>query len=140
MPDVLLEVIVEAPIDTVYKAITDEAGLSGWWTTNSKAQAKEGTTSEFTFPGGFVIKMQVDKLDKANNAVKWTAVQGAPDWDGTHVTWALTSVENGTKVVLGHRNYASYEGSYASTAYNWAWFLTSLKKYVETGEGTPVPG
>lgn len=140
MPDVLLEVMVEAPAEQVYQAITDQAGLAGWWTTNSKAQAKEGTTSEFTFPDGFVIKMHVDKLDKANHAVKWTAVQGAPDWGGTVVTWNLTPVENGTKVVLGHRNYASYDGSYASVAYNWATFLTSLKKYVETGEGTPVPG
>lgn len=139
MPNILLEVTVESTPDNIYKAITEQKGLSSWWTTSSKAEAKEGTTSEFNFPGGFVIKMKVDKLDSANHKVKWTAVQGAPDWGGTYVTWELTPVDNGTKVVLGHHNYGSYDGSFGAVAYNWASFLTSLKQYVETGKGMPVP-
>jgi hypothetical protein len=53
------------------------------------------------------------------------------------VTWDLTPVEEGTKLLFGHRDYAMTEGSFASVSYNWAWFLTSLKQYIETGTGTP---
>ena len=49
----------------------------------------------------------------------------------------LTPVEAGTSVRFGHRDYASVEGSFASVAYNWAWYMASLKDYLETGEGRP---
>lgn len=138
MPDILHEVVIESTPDNVYKALTEQNGLASWWTTNSKAQPKEGSSSEFGFSNpAFTIKLDVKKLNPSQ-FVEWTMKQGAPDWQGTRVTWDLTPVDNGTKVLLGHRDYASTEGSFASVSYNWAWFLTSLKTYLETGKGTPA--
>lgn len=134
MYDILHEVTIEAPPEKVYAAITEQKGLSGWWTTQVTAQAKVGTVSEFGFE--MVFKMRVDKLEPWRS-IQWTALQGVPDWGGTIVTWDLTPVEKGTKLLFGHRNYASTEGSFANVNYNWGRFLTSLKTYVETGKGTP---
>lgn len=137
MFDILHEVTIEASPDKVYQAITEEKGLAGWWTTHTTAQAKVGTISEFGFEGGnMIFKMKVDKLEPGHT-VQWTPLQGAPDWGGTVVTWDLTPVEKGTKLLFGHRNYASTEGPYASVNFNWGWFLASLKAYVETSKGMP---
>ncbi|MEZ4672141.1 MAG: SRPBCC domain-containing protein [Anaerolineae bacterium] len=137
MPDILHELTIEGKPEAVYKAITEQDGLSSWWTVHATAQPKVGAVDEFRFGGGqIVMKMEVSKLEPGK-AVQWKALQGAPDWGGTQVTWDLTPIETGTKLLFGHRDYASTEGSFASVSYQWAWFLTSLKSYIETGKGTP---
>ncbi len=136
MPDILHEVTIAATPDKVFKAITEQQGLAAWWTTHTVAEPRVGSVGEFSFPGGFVIKMEITKLEPGRK-VYWTVKEGAPDWAGTHVTWDLTPSDNGTKVRFGHRDYASADGSLAGVSYTWAWYLTSLKDYVETGKGRP---
>jgi len=140
MPDILHEVTIKAPPVKVYKALTEQRGLAAWWTKDTTAQPKVGTISQFKFGGGqatFNYKVDVLEPDKK---VQWTPLDGGPpDWSGTRVTWDLTPVENGTKVLFGHRGYASTDGSFASVNYNWGGYLISLKHYLETGKGTPHP-
>jgi uncharacterized protein YndB with AHSA1/START domain len=111
MPDILLEVPISASPDQVYEAITEQQGLSSWWTPEVTAQPEIGTVAEFRFPGGYVVKMEIAAL-KSGRSVQWMVKQGAPDWAGTHVTWNLTPVGNRTRVLFSHRHYASTEGSF----------------------------
>ena len=140
MPDILLETTIAAPPDQVYRALTEQDELASWWTRSATAQPKVGTVSEFVFyEGQSTLKMEVTRLEP-DQKVYWKPVQGAPDWPGTRVTWDLTPAEGGTKVLLGHRDYASTEGSFASVTFNWAWYLISLQAYLETGQGKPNAG
>lgn len=137
MPDILHEVTIKASPEKVYKALTEQSGLAAWWTRDVTAQPKVGTVSEFRFDMTF--KMKVDELDTGRK-VYWTPVDGGPpDWAGTRITWDLNSVDGGTRVLFGHRDYASTEGSFANVSYNWAGYLISLKHYLETGKGAPYP-
>ncbi len=139
MPDILHELTIEGSPDQLYQALTEKASLAAWWTTDTKSAVPEvGTVSEFHFHNpDAVFKMEVSQLEPGKK-VYWNALQGPPDWQGTRVTWDLEAVDNGTKVLFGHRDYASYGGSYASVSYAWAWFMTSLKNYIEKGEGMPA--
>lgn len=116
MPDVLLEVPIAARPDEVYEAITEQRGLSSWWTPDVVAQPRVGSIAEFIFTGGpggrFVTKMEIVALEPGRK-VYWSVKEGVPDWAGTRVTWDLTPVEHGTRVRFGHRDYASIEGSFA---------------------------
>jgi uncharacterized protein YndB with AHSA1/START domain len=137
MVDILHEVDIHAPSASVYAAITQQNGLAGWWTALTRAQPKVGTLAEFGFDNwNFVIKMEISQLD-AGKRVEWKPLSGAPDWGGTVITWDLTPIDKGTKVVFGHRNYASTGGSYASVNFEWGKYLYSLKSYLETGKGIP---
>jgi uncharacterized protein YndB with AHSA1/START domain len=137
MPEILLEVPIAATPERVYAAITEPAGLSSWWTPAVVAEPKVGSVAEFRFGGGrFIVKMEITALEPCR-AVRWAVRQGAPDWAGTHVSWDLSPVEQGTRVRFGHREYASADGSFAGAAFNWAWYLSSLKDYLETGQGRP---
>ena len=137
MPDILHELTIAAPVEKVYHALTDQKGLASWWTPVVAAQAKIESIAEFTFPG-IVLKMRISRLEPGRG-VTWSVVEAVPDWNDTQVTWDLTPVPNGTKVLLGHRNYASTEGMYARFNISWAWHFISLKDYLETGEGRPGP-
>ena len=135
--DILHEVTIDAPPAKVYEALTEQSGLQAWWTEHATAETQVGSVSEFSFYGGAVVfKLSVDKLEP-NGKVYWGVQQGAPGWDNTRITWDLTAAEDKTKVLLGHRRWASTDGLYASSSYNWAWYMTSLKTYLETGAGTP---
>jgi uncharacterized protein YndB with AHSA1/START domain len=137
MADILHEVTIDASPAKVYQALTEQSGLQGWWTEHTKAKAQTGTVSEFSFYGGMaVFKLSVDKLDPGSK-VYWGVEQGPPGWENTRITWDLSGDDGKTKLLFGHRGWASTEGMYASVSYNWAWYMTSLKQYIETGKGTP---
>jgi uncharacterized protein YndB with AHSA1/START domain len=140
MPDILLEATINAPPEKIYQALTEQNGIRSWWTQQATAQPKVGTVSEFRFYNGQVVmQMEVDQLIPGQE-VDWKPISGVPDWPGTRVTWTLTPVEQGTKLLFGHRDFASSEGSLPMTGFNWAWYIISLKKYMETGTGSPHTG
>ena len=137
MADILHEVTIDASPAKVYQALTEQSGLQGWWTEHTKAKAQTGTISEFSFYGGMaVFKLSVDTLEPGDK-VYWGVEQGPPGWENTRITWDLSGDNGKTKLLLGHRDWASTGGMYPSVSYNWAWYMTSLKQYVETGKGTP---
>jgi uncharacterized protein YndB with AHSA1/START domain len=137
MPDALLEVPISAPPQRVYQAITEQAGLASWWTPDvSNAEPRIGSVAEFRFGGGYVTKMEVATLEPDRRVV-WNVRQGVPEWTNTRVTWDLEPTERGTSLRFAHRDYPSTDGSFASVTFNWAWYLASLKTYVEKGQGWP---
>src|SRR5713226_4733551 len=87
------QVNVKATPDTIYKAVSTGEGLASFWTSDSKAEAKVGSIATFGF-GGPTQRMRVDEL-KPGKRVKWVALADFPNWDGTTVTWDLSSAENG---------------------------------------------
>jgi uncharacterized protein YndB with AHSA1/START domain len=137
MPDILHEVTIAAAPDKVFKALTEGQGLEAWWTPHAAAEPKVGSTVQVSFRDGqFVVKMDVAKLESGRK-VEWIIQQGVPDWRGTHVTWDLSPLGKGTKVLFGHRGFASADGSLPGASYNWAFYLTSLVDYLEMGNGNP---
>ena len=137
MADILHEVTINASPKQVYAALTRQDGLQSWWTEHAEAKAAVGTVSTFSFYGGMaVFKLSVDELEP-DSQVQWGVQQGPPGWENTHITWDLSEDEGKTKLLFGHRDWASTKGLYANTSYNWAWYMTSLKAYVESGKGTP---
>lgn len=137
MPDVLLEVPISAPRERVYETITEQAGVASWWTPDVvNAEPKVGSVAEFRFGGGYVTKMEVAALEPGRRVV-WTVRHGVPGWANTSVSWDLTPTERGTTLRFAHRDYPSIEGSFANVTFNWAWYLASLKTYLEKGQGWP---
>lgn len=139
MANILMEFTVEAPVSTVYKAITEGAEVKGWWTVDNNLKPQQGSMAEFRFAGSGGFKFEVSKLDK-DKGVVWKTIEGLPDWGGTQVTFDLEAKDGGTKVVFGHRDFATEAGSFGAVSYAWAGFMMSLKSYIETGQGKPYSG
>jgi uncharacterized protein YndB with AHSA1/START domain len=140
MPDILHEVTIEAAPDKVFKALTESQGLESWWATRAIVEPKVGSTVQVVFGAGPVLnKLEVLTLEP-DRKVEWIARQSnLPEWIDTHITWDLLPIENGTKIIFGHRGYASADGCLPMCSYQWAFYLTSLKNYLETGKGNPYP-
>jgi uncharacterized protein YndB with AHSA1/START domain len=64
MPDILLEVTIAAAPDNVFKALTEQQGLEGWWTTHMVAEPNVGSTVQVRFGDDpFVHKFEVIDLE-----------------------------------------------------------------------------
>lgn len=140
MPDILFEVPINAAPDKTYRAITQPDELRLWWTQQADIDPKLGSVSEFRFyNGGVVLRLELTEKTP-NSKVVWKPVSGVPDWPGTSVVWDIVPTETGTKLLFSHRDFANADGSLPYTNYNWAWYIISLKKYLETGTGSPHTG
>jgi len=59
--------------------------------------------------------------------------------EGSTITWDLTPISQGTKLLFGQHDLMVGATGYSieETHAGWEYFLGSLKSYLETGKGTP---
>lgn len=131
-------VTIDASADKIYDALSTEKGIASFWTADTHASPKVGSISKFGFHGP-VLQMSVDELNPGKR-VKWSMVDGFPEWSGTSVTWDIKPGKDGAHDVLfDHSGWpaAMPAADLASVNYTWARVVGRLKKYVETGKPEP---
>ena len=84
MIDIRHMLLVDAPTDVVYKAITEQGGLAAWWKFETIATPEAGAIIEFKFGDRYLNKMKVLTLDP-NRLVEWECIEGDEQWGGHSV-------------------------------------------------------
>ncbi len=160
MPNIHQELLIAAPAEAVYRAVTTEKGLSGWWTSGDvKAKPILKSIVHLPFGDGYVKEMQIEELESPSK-LKWVCVKGVDQWVGTTLTF---TIEEGTKnallnahfeiggqasqaddkvqslLVFHHDGWKDYTPMFAECSYTWGRFLRSVKLLCETGKGLPFP-
>jgi uncharacterized protein YndB with AHSA1/START domain len=138
MPDILHKIGIQksSPIG-VYHALTTVEGLSGWWTETGGEPDKIGGTINFRFGKGG-MDMTVIEAEPGKRVV-WEVAGGHGPWRGTRLTFDLRLQEATTIVLFGHLGWPEPTELFAHSTTKWAVFLLSLKQFLETGRGRPVP-
>lgn len=139
----LFAVEVDADAESVYGAISTEAGEAAFWTSDLDLEPVIGSIARFGFPGAPVdLRMRIDALEPGR-LVRWTCLGDFPYWDGTTVTWELSAATIGaTDVLFRHDGWPDDypELEYAKVSYTWARILGALKAFAETGAIQPFLG
>ncbi|MEJ2614945.1 MAG: hypothetical protein P8Z35_08305, partial [Ignavibacteriaceae bacterium] len=65
---------INAPLQKVYRAVTEKSGLAGWWTKSLDVANIAGSISTFRFKSGAFNKMKIKNLDHAK--IEWECVDG----------------------------------------------------------------
>lgn len=130
--------LIEAPVEKVYHAITTQKGLAGWWTPETIAKPEIGSISRFSFGPEYFKEMEVTDL-KPYGLVKWRCIKGFEDWIGTTLTFELEPHQKGCVLLFHHDGWEAYTPEFASCSFDWALFFRSLKFLCETGKGFPYP-
>ncbi len=130
--------IKTSSIDEVYRALTTQDGLAGWWTTDTKGEGTQvGNIIAFRFgAGGF--DMKVRKLN-APDLVEWEVADGPEEWIGTIINFELKQDGDYVIVLFRHLNWKEPIEFMHHCSTKWAIFLMSLKSLIETGKGKPNP-
>jgi uncharacterized protein YndB with AHSA1/START domain len=129
-------VLIKAPINSVYKAITTQEGLSQWWTNQTTAKAEIGFVNEFRFGPEYFNKMRISEL-VSDKLVSWHCEDGDKEWIGTKLTFSLSSKDGSTILRFAHREWHEATEFYENCNFHWGLFLNSLKMLCETGKGKP---
>ena len=140
MSDIRHRVAISAPLESVYEAVATPEGLSEWWTRDGvRGESSEGSKLRIFFgqPDPAAV-MEVTRLDPDGH-VSWNCVEGADEWVGTKITFGLTRTDDETVVLFTHADWRSPSEFMAHCSARWAYFLLSLKSYLETDKGTPFP-
>ncbi len=122
--------------EKVYKAVSEQEGLAGWWTTDTVARPEIEFENEFKFGDLYFNKMKVLVLEPGKH-VRWQCVEGDREWIGTYIEFDLTPDNGGTILRFAHTGWRDETDFYARCNYNWALYMKSLKDYCETGTGSP---
>lgn len=128
---------IHAPPGDVYRALTTEAGVTCWWTTQASLKAGEGGLIEFTFHGDFHPRIRQTRLEDAT-LVEWLCEGGHPNWQDNRFTFALRERDGETSLrFVQHYARELDDDTYGTYNFNWGYYLNSLKSLCEDGEGTP---
>ena len=138
MPDILHRVGIQAPAAKVYRALTEQEGLAGWWTRNVKAPAGVGSVIQFRFDDRGFNDMKVLEL-QPNRLVRWQCVDGAKEWIGTEFTFDLKKNNGTTALLFAQRGWKEQVEFMHYCSTKWATYLLGLKSLCEGGKGTPYP-
>jgi uncharacterized protein YndB with AHSA1/START domain len=137
MHDIMHLIKIHASSERVYQAITTADGIRQWWTRDAAIEAKAGAAGEFGFYGRrFVAKVTIEELEPTTR-VRWKVANSA--WDGKDIEFNLKAAGNDTSLSFAHRGFPRADKGYAGATTRWGFYLLSLKRYLETGKGTPNP-
>ena len=161
MPNIHQQLIIEAPVEKVYQALTTQDGLIAWWTPGVTAKTEVNSIARFPFGKGYHKEMKIVDL-KPNELVKWHCLQGDPEWIGTTLSFQMeagdsqellrvhpemqgqveqmSKKDKATLLSFHHDDWKAYTPMFAECSYTWGRFLRGLKLFCETGKGLPWPG
>jgi uncharacterized protein YndB with AHSA1/START domain len=128
--------LIDAPVDKVYRAITEQKELASWWTHQTVAKPEVDSFAEFRFGDRYYNKMRVVALEP-NKKVEWECLEGDEEWIETRFVFDLEKKGDQTLLRFQHTQWRAMTDFYASCNYHWGYYIRSLKLYCETGTGMP---
>ena len=128
--------VIEAPANKIYQALTSPEGVSGWWTSQNKIGEKVGDSNIFDFGNRYHNEMKIIQLEP-DKKVEWACLVGDKEWVGTKILFKIEEIDGSTALRFSHSNWQDETDFFASCNYQWGYYLMSLKLYCETGKGMP---
>src|SRR5262249_54079207 len=99
--------------------------------------AAREATFRFDRQGLVEVTFHLDVAEADRVAMTCIRESNNADWLGTKLSFALVPAGDATRVELVHAGYPATNDHYDLCVKGWAYFLGSLKRYVETGTGEP---
>lgn len=137
MPNIRHRIAIQNSPAAVYKALTTQKGLAGWWTRPDAEGTKLGARMRFIFKDGGPA-MEVIELTPSKH-VSWRCIDGPSEWLNTVLTFDISRVGKETVLLFAHRGWREESEFMAHCSCKWAYFMLSLKSLLEDGHGTPFP-
>jgi len=129
------QVGIAADFEKIHDAIATLQGVSGWWTKTS-GDYSVGGSIEFDFG---VMQMPMKVLSLEQDKIVWQVISGDEQWRDTQISFELEQREGQVMVNFKHSDWREETEMFDHCSTKWAIFMLSLKQYVETGTGRPVP-
>ncbi len=141
MTDIQHLLKIQSSPETIYNSLTTAAGIRNWWTDNADLDEYPGGKGVFRFHYNQTVEtvVRITKLERPV-LVEWIVETSfRPEQNGTLITFHLKPEANGVWLHFSQTGYLEADDTYALMNTGWAYYLVSLKQYVEKGQGKPSP-
>ena len=137
--------VIKTSAQKLYEAITTKKGLASWWTQQVEIYPQVGGIATFHFGKDMDVVMKLAKLVPQKEVI-WKCVEQyfpvkgtdkTDEWVGTTIKFTILENPEGTTLVFAHEGMNANLVCYNECHDGWDYFMKSLKRYLETGEGTP---
>lgn len=128
------------PREQVFKALTTQEGLAGWWSTLvSSVESEVGGKVRVPVAGGTqTYVLRVESL-VPYRYIEWHALEGADEWKDTTLRFHLEEVDHHTVVRFCHEGWQNETPFFAMCNSEWGHLLyDSLPRYLARGKGFPI--
>jgi uncharacterized protein YndB with AHSA1/START domain len=139
VPDVLFRFDVDAPPDTLLRALTTGEGIRSFWTSRAEVPAKVGETLKLEFPERAPLPFDLRLEQSDQRTVVWRTQTFPPHWVGTTVRWDVEARDDGCTVAFRHAGFMD-DGEAGRAAYTWGEIMARLAQHAETGRSDPALG
>jgi uncharacterized protein YndB with AHSA1/START domain len=132
-------ILIQATPARVLEALTTKDGNKAWWTNDVDCDSeKREATFRFEKQGSEVAAtFRLDSADESGVAMTCIRETNNKDWLGTKLVYRLIADGAATRLELAHSGYPAKNDVYENCTKGWAYFMSSLKSYLEVGKGTP---
>jgi uncharacterized protein YndB with AHSA1/START domain len=130
---------IDAPPAKVWWALTDPAGMAGWWSTKVDSPAVAvGAVTHWTFQEDFNPVMEVTALDPQSE-LGWRCIGGHDPWKDNTFRFQLEGLDDGRTRLRFWQDYAVEldDDAYGVYNFNWGYYLESLRLLCVNGAGKP---
>lgn len=139
-PDIRQQFHIAAAPEVVASALTQPTHLARWWT--REVEGRDGHLRLDWSGHGWVVELDV-LHEPERRRVVWHCTRSnlldSEAWKGSSMCFSLQPTASGTRIEFSHEDYPD-SPCQPMCERGWAFFLgTSLKRYLETGQGMPYP-
>jgi len=126
---------IKGSLDSVYNAVASNASIAKWFTESRSRAYKDGGDLRLIFPEE-EVEFIVSRMQK-NKVIVWHCISETNPWFNTDVAFEFRAEEDSTTVIFDHSNWPEVTDLFRDCSMSWAYFLESLKLFIERGVGTP---
>lgn len=126
---------IKASTADVFQAIATTQGITEWLTTACSDEFTQGGQLALRFPDESV-HFTISTLEE-NARVTWHCISTESPWFNTTISFELISQGDITVVRFDHLGWSTVTDLFRDCSMSWAYFLNSLRLFVEEGRGTP---
>lgn len=130
------DLIIEAPINNVFNAISNAEELTKWWPLRCEGDPNLNTTYNFYFSNEYNWFGVVSSI-KNNEHFHIKMTEADTDWNSTTFGFDLKEDNNRTHVSFFHKNWPECNQHFKRSSFCWAVLLQGLKNYLEKGVVIP---
>jgi uncharacterized protein YndB with AHSA1/START domain len=124
---------LEAPPETVFRALTDPKILVKWFLSKAKLAQRKGGGYTFDWIGGYHMTGKVKQFEP-NKAVSFSWIDKLKNGEVARTTasFVMAKKRNGTMLKLRHTGFKDPE-HFADCSSRWAYYLTNMKSVLDHG-------
>jgi uncharacterized protein YndB with AHSA1/START domain len=126
---------IQATPEAVFRSVATTDGIAEWFTEADSADYREGGTLELNF-GDERVAFTVTELADSSRIV-WHCTTRDNSWFDTQIAFEFVERDGGTLVRFDHLGWPEVSDRFRDCSMSWAYFLESLRSYLEEGRGTP---